>query len=279
VRRRELGTLLRKLRNDKGLTVDQVAERLLCSPSKVSRMETGQRGATLRDVRDLCNLYGVTGEAERDRLMTLAKEGKQPGWWQSYELPISTYVGLEAEAASIKDYDSAIIPGLMQTADYAHAMHDVVVPELAPDVIVKQVEARLRRQQRLTQPPRMKYHVILDEAALHRSIGGPSVMAAQLDRLVEVTNLSNVTLQVIPYSAGAHPALDSTFNIIEVTGSVPTVVYVEGLVGRIYLDRPQDVDRYKQVFERLRAIALTPQESIQLVARVRAKHEALIVTV
>jgi transcriptional regulator with XRE-family HTH domain len=278
VRRRELGALLRTLRTEKGLTVEQVAERLLCSPSKVSRMETGHRGATLRDVRDLCDLYGVTDQAERDRLMTLAKEGKQYGWWQSYELPISTYIGLEAEAVSIKDYDSAIIPGLMQTADYARAMHDVVIPNLAPGTIEKHVEARLTRQRRLSQKPKLNYYVILDEAALHRSVGGPSVMAVQLNHLIELTNLSNVTLQVIPYSAGAHPALDSTFNILEFTSAVPAVVYVEGLVGWIYIDRPQDIQRYQQVFERLSDIALSPQESIELVARIRDKHNALIMT-
>ncbi len=113
VRRRELGAVLRKLREEKGMSVKQVTEHLMCSPSKVSRIETGQRGATLRDVRDLCDLYGVTDPAERDRLMTLAREGKQQGWWQPYDLPFATpmYVGLEAEAVSIKDYDSAVVPG------------------------------------------------------------------------------------------------------------------------------------------------------------------------
>jgi transcriptional regulator with XRE-family HTH domain len=119
VRRRELGAVLRGLRAEKGLTVDQVAEVLMCSSSKVSRMETGQRGATLRDVRDLCDLYGVTDQTERDRLMSLAREAKQQGWWQPYDLPYSTYVGLEAEALTIKDFDSAVIPGLLQTVNYA----------------------------------------------------------------------------------------------------------------------------------------------------------------
>ena len=133
VRRRELGCLVpASCEKKKGCTVKQVTEYLLCSPSKVSRIETGQRGATLRDVRDLCDLYGVRDEAERERLMTLAREGKQQGWWQSYDLPYSMYVGLESEAVSIKDYDSAVIPGLLQTADYARALFQSPVPEPSP---------------------------------------------------------------------------------------------------------------------------------------------------
>src|SRR6266568_7540318 len=140
VRRRELGALLRALRNERGLTVEQVAERLLCSPSKVSRMETGHGVATLRDVRDLCELYGVTDEAERNRMTRLAREGKQQGWWQGYDLPYSTYVGLEAEAVSIRTFQPSVVPGLLQTEEYARAVHDAAEPEssiaqLTPDVV------------------------------------------------------------------------------------------------------------------------------------------------
>src|ERR1700761_9264734 len=119
VRRRELGALLRALRNERGLTVDQVAAELLCSPSKVSRMETGQRGATLRDIRDLCDLYGVAKAADRERLMTLAREGKQPGWWQSYDLDYATYVGLEEAAVALSYFQSSIVPGILQTRGHA----------------------------------------------------------------------------------------------------------------------------------------------------------------
>jgi transcriptional regulator with XRE-family HTH domain len=275
VRRRELGVLLRSMRTAKGLTVDQVAERLMCSASKVSRMETGQRGATLRDIRDLCDIYGVTDPSQREHLMDLAKEGKQQGWWQSYDLPFSTYIGLEADAISIKDYDSAIVPGLLQTAEYARAVHEVVLPELEPEKINQGVEVRLKRQRLLTQEPPLHYWAVLDEAVLHRLVGGTSVMGAQLERLIEASKLPNITMQVIPYSAGAHPALDSTFKILDFAEPVPSVVYVEGLVGWIYVERPQDVGRYRQVFERLCDIALTPQESIELVASVKAGFRSL----
>jgi transcriptional regulator with XRE-family HTH domain len=274
VRRRELGALLRALRNEKGLTVEQVAERLLCSPSKVSRMETGHGIATPRDIRDLCDLYGITHQAERDRLTRLAREGKQQGWWQSYDLDFGTYVGLEADAVAIRRYQSTIIPGLLQTRDYARVVHEVVIPEIAPERIDELVEVRMTRQRLLTQSPALRFWVVLDEAVLHRSVGGPLVMGAQLDRLIEVTSLPNVTMQIIPYAAGAHPAMDSTFSMLDFAGPVPSVVYVEGLVGWIYVDNPQDIARYQRVFERLCAIALTSQESIELVARVGAQHKS-----
>jgi transcriptional regulator with XRE-family HTH domain len=278
VRRRELGALLRNLRKEKNLTVEQVTAHLLCSASKVSRIETGQRGATLRDVRDLCDLYGVTDQAERDRLITLAREGKQQGWWQSYDLPYGTYVGFESEAVSIKDYDSAVIPGLLQTADYARALHEAAIPqrsapELTSEVIDQRIEARLRRQKLLTRtgPGPLQFWTILDEAALHRIVGSVDVMRAQLGKLIELSKLSNVTVQIIPYSAGAHPALDSTFNILEFNSSVPSIVYVEGLVGWIYLERKEDIDRYIEVFGILSQMALTPEKSVELIARVDSR--------
>lgn len=268
LRRRELGALLRARRQELGFTVEQVAERLLCSPSKVSRMETGQRGATLRDVRDLCALYGINGEEERERLMTLAREGKQQAWWQSYDLPYSTYVGLEAAAAGIKDYDSAVVPGLLQTPEYTRARHEGTLPRLEADEIERRVEVTLTRQLVLTQEHAPYFWSILDEAVLHRVVGGPAVMKAQLERLIEASRQPRITIQVIPYEIGAHPALDSIFTIVEFDGDVPGVVYVEGLVGSIYLERPDDLDRYQEVFDRLSTIALSPDDSIALMQKV-----------
>ena len=274
VRRRELGALLRALRIQKGFTVEQAAGRLLFSMSKLSRMETGHGVAAPRDIRDLCDLYGVTDEAERDHLMALAREGKQTGWWQSYDLDyFATYVGLEAEAVAIKYYQSAIVPGLMQTPGYARAMHEANIPEFTPERMEQLIEVRLTRQRLLVQNPPVRLEVVLDEAVLHRLVGGPAVMGAQLDRLIELSGQPNVTVQVIPYSVGAHPAMDSTFNILEFTSSVSSVVYVEGLVGWIYVERRQDVERYQQVFEHLRIVALTPQESIELIARIGAGYK------
>ena len=273
VRRRELGALLRGLRLAKGLTVEQAAERLMFSMSKLSRMETGHGVATLRDIRDLCGLYGVTDEAERERMMLLAREGKQTGWWQGYDLDyFATYVGLEAEAAGIRSYQSTIVPGLMQTPGYARAMYEAGVPKFTPERIDEHIEVRLTRQRLLVQNPPVRLEVVLDEAVLHRVVGGPAVMGTQLDQLIKLSKQPNISMQVIPYSLGAHPAMDSTFNILEFTGSTSSVVYVEGLVGWIYIERPQDIDRYQQVFEHLRTVALTPQESIELLARIGARY-------
>jgi len=278
VRRRELGALLRKLREEKGLSVKDVTEHLLCSPSKVSRIETGQRGATLRDVRDLCDLYGVSGPAERDHLMTLARQGKQQGWWQHYDLPYSTYVGMEAEAVSIKDYDSAVIPGLLQTNSYARAMFEVPLvepglPDNTGDIIEQRVEARMRRQTVLERDKDpLQFWAILDEAALHRIVGSAGVMSDQLDHVIRVSQKDNVTVQIIPYSAGAHPAMDSTFNIIEFGTSVNDLVYVEGLQGLLYIDRSDEIERYRQIFKYLSNVAFSSARSLKFLAQIRDSY-------
>jgi transcriptional regulator with XRE-family HTH domain len=268
VRRRELGALLRALRTERGLTVEQVAERLLCSPSKVSRMETGQRAATLRDVRDLCLLYGVP-KAQRDHMAMLATQGRQQGWWQGFDLDyFGTYVGLEAEATRLRYYQSAAVPGLLQTSAYARAMHEIAVPKLASGRIDRMIEVRLKRQQRLVTDPPLKLWAMLDEAVLHRDVGGAAVMKEQLERLTKVGMSQHVTIQVIPFSAGAHPAMESTFNILDFEEPAPSVVYVEGLVGFMYLEKPQDIGRYEEVFEHLVDQALSPQETLDLISKI-----------
>ena len=272
VRRRELGALLRKLRLEKGLTVEQAAGRLMFSMSKLSRMETGHGAATPRDIRDLCDLYNVTDEAERQRLVTLAREGKQQAWWQPYDLDYETYVGLEQAAIGLCYYQCTIVPGLLQTQAYAKAMLDVSIPELPPERISAHLEVKRTRQQVLTRDEPLLLWAILDEAALHRVVGGQEVMAEQLDRLIEISGKDNIKIQVIPYGAGAHPAMDSTFNILEFAGSVPKVVYVEGLVGYSYLDRPADLVRYQKVFDRLSELALSPEESTAMIARIKQDY-------
>jgi hypothetical protein len=202
----------------------------------------------------------------------MAREGRQAGWWQSYDLDFSTYVGLEAAAAALQYYQSTIVPGLLQTADYARAMLEVSIPKLTPARMEELLEVKLTRQGVLTRDPPLRLWAVLDEAALHRIVGGPAVMAVQLDRLIQASGSSDITIQIVPYAAGAHPAMDSTFNILEFTGAVPSVVYVEGLLGWIYLDRPAEIDRYRQVFEYLSSLALSPKESIELVAKVAGEH-------
>ena len=200
--RRELGTLLRALRSEKGLTVEQVADRLLCSPSKVSRMETGHGISTPRDIRDLCELYQITDEAKRERMVYLALEGRQQGWWHSHDLDFDTYVGLEEDAVATECFNSSVIPGVLQTADYARAVHEVVIPKLDPRRIEELVEVRMTRQRRLSQDNPPRFSAVLDEAVFHRMVGGRRVMAAQLSKVLEMAAWSNILIQVLPYELG-----------------------------------------------------------------------------
>jgi transcriptional regulator with XRE-family HTH domain len=273
VRRRELGALLRKLRLEKGLTVEQAAEQLMFSMSKLSRMETGHGVATRRDIRDLCALYEVTDEAERDHMLRLAAESKQQAWWQSYDLRYDTYVGLEAEAVTISAFQSSVVHGLLHTADYARAQHQGSIPLLSPDQIELQIEAKLTRQRILTrdQPPR--FSVVLDEAALHRMVGGRQVMATQLAKILDVAARPSVTVQVLPYDVGAHPALESNFTILELPDPTPGVVFVEGMIGSTYLERDDDLIRYQTIFRKLESIALSPQGSNDLIRKFLRDYE------
>jgi transcriptional regulator with XRE-family HTH domain len=267
VRRRELGALLRALRTDAGMTVDQVAERLLCSPSKVSRLETGQRGASLRDIRDLCDIFGIDDPVRREHLAALAREGRGQAWWQPFDLPYATYIGLESAALVIRDFEPGVFPGLLQTPAYARAVHEATLEKLSPELIEQRLQVRRTRQQILVreEPPHLE--AIIDEAVLHRSVGGPTVMGDQLESTIEACARPNITVQVLPYSVGAHPALDSTFIMLELESPVADVVYVEGLVGQIYLERPQDFQKYAKVFERLRVISLSPKDSVDLMRK------------
>lgn len=275
IRRRELGALLRKLRADRGLNAEEVTARLLFSPTKLSRIETGQSGASPRDIRDLCNLYGVTDQAEREQLMTLAREGKQRGWWQDFDLPYATFVGMEAEAVAISRYHSGTVPGLLQTEDYARAMLDAQVPPFSRQELEQRLSARLTRQGLLVQNDAPQFHAIVDQAALHRQVGGPAVMRTQLERIEQSARLPNATVQVIAFEAGAHPAMESNFSILSFGQTlVSDTVYVEGLVGNIYLERPQDIERYKRVFAHLRTIALSHADSVALIARIGAAYAA-----
>jgi hypothetical protein len=235
-------------------------------------METGHRGATPRDVRDLCDVYEVTDPAQRDHLMALAREGKQQGWWQAYDLTYARYVGLEAEAVSIRDYQSSVVPGLLQTVEYARAGHEGTMPRRNPEAIEQLIEAKLTRQRLLTKEDPPRFMAVLDEAVLHRAAGGPRVMAAQLTRIIDAVTLPSITVQVIPFSVGAHPGVESNFNILELPRPTPGIVFVEGLVGSVYLERAEDLDRYIEIFEHLQAIALNPKETNDLLVNVRNEY-------
>ena len=271
VRQRELGKRLRDLRNQHGLTVDDVAGRLLCSATKVSRLETGMRRPSLRDVRDLCRLYQLD-EATSSELMNLAQGARQQGWWTQYaEVSVEPYIALEAEATAIGCYSMSYVPGLLQTEAYARALIGTLAPTMAADLREQHVQVRLRRQQLLEQAHGPRYHAVLDEAVLHRRVVGAQAMHTQVGKILDAAQQDRVTVQVIPFDLGAHAAQDSGFVLLEFgEPSLSPVVYVEGLTGSRYLDREADVELYRQAMRSLCDAALDPHDSIRRLHELRS---------
>jgi transcriptional regulator with XRE-family HTH domain len=276
VRRRRLAGELKRLRTAAGLTGEQVAERLgplgRWSASKVSRIETGQVAVHHGDVADLLDLYGLCGGPLRDELVEIARESGKRGWWQSYRdvLPghITPILDFEASTSAMRFVHNQLVPGLLQTPAYARALIRSCNPQAAPDQIDRLVELRLDRQKVLERddPPRL--WVILDEAALRRPIGGVKAMHAQLDRLAEHADSSRAVVQIIPFRAGEHTGLDMPFTILSFPGDdEPDVVYLEQFTTACYIENEYDVKRYSSNFERLRAAAMGPEESRDLIVR------------
>jgi transcriptional regulator with XRE-family HTH domain len=270
IRQRELGMRLREFRTAKGFTVEDVARELLCSPTKISRAETGARRATLRDVRDLCQLYGIDSETSAE-LMQLAREARQSGWWTKYDdLRISPYIGMEQAASAITTFGMYYVPGLLQTEDYARAIIKGIAPKIDEDVLGQRVEARMMRQNLLSQPKPPRYRALVDEAVLHRHVGGPAVMKAQLDKVLSLTREERAAVQVIPYEVGAYGAIDSNFVYLELaTTKLPDLVFVEGLSRELYLERPEELERYREALEYLRDQALNPRDSVKKIEEIR----------
>jgi transcriptional regulator with XRE-family HTH domain len=270
VRRRELGALLRALRTERGWTVEQVADRLLYSSSKISRLETGQRGASPHDIRALCDLYGVA-DAVRQQLTDLAAEGKQQAWWQDRNLPYSTYVGLEAAAATISDFGLGLMPGLLQTEDYARAVLTAIHPPLTAAVIEQRLTARIERQRLLTADNAPRFDAVIDEAVLHRVAGDRAVMLAQMQHLLTASELPNVTVRVLPYEAGVLPVTNNKFIILSFAEpAVPGVVFIEGLTGDLYLGPENGLADYEEAFRAMSLIAATPDRSSQMILAIAA---------
>jgi transcriptional regulator with XRE-family HTH domain len=260
--------MLRALRTARGLTVERVAELLLISPSKISRVETGQRGATARDVRDFARLYELSSD-EQQVLTDLAAEGKQRAWWQPFNISYSTYAGLESDAESIKDFNLETVPGLLQTESYAKALIQALVPQWSDKEIGLQVQARVQRQQRVIRSDdgARSFVAVIDEAVLRRTVGGPDVMREQLAALRDASRLSNVTLQVVPFEAGPLPVGTNKFIILGFgRPSMPDVVYLETFTGELVLDTAAEVAQYAEAFARLREMSLSPDDTRDFIA-------------
>lgn len=275
VRRRRLGQELRRLRELKGMTAEEVAERLLVSQSKISRLENGRRSISQRDVRDLCGVYEVEDHRIVDSLMQMAKDSRQQGWWHSFgDIPYSVYIGLETDAASLRVYDPQVVPGLLQTRTYAESLISGALPEATPTDIDKRVQVRVRRQERISAADNpLRLWAVLDEATLRREVGNKQVMIEQLEHLIEMSQLPHVTVQLIPFTMGAHPGVSGQYAILEFPDAADSsVVYIEGVTSDLYLEKAQDVQKYSVMYEHLRAQALNADQSRDFISKVAKEY-------
>ncbi|MER7565205.1 helix-turn-helix transcriptional regulator [Streptomyces sp. NPDC097941] len=263
LRRRRLGAELRRLRLASGLKSTEVAERLMVSQPKISHLENGNRAISPRDVRDLCTIYGVTDQEVIDSLIQMAKQSGQQGWWQAYgDIPQSVYIALETDAAVLHTYEPMMIPALLQTPAYAHAVIRETIPQPTAEQAARRLKVRLRRQHRiydLTRPLRL--WVVLDESALRRVVGSPDVMREQLEHLNALGTEPHIRVQVLPHTVGAHPGLSGQFSIVTFAENPGGVVYLERFTSDLYLEKPSDVQHYSVMYEHLQALALSLDSS------------------
>ncbi|MGW0548435.1 helix-turn-helix domain-containing protein [Streptomyces altiplanensis] len=266
VRRILLGSQLRRLRESRGVTREAAGYSIRASESKISRMELGRVSFKARDVEDLLTLYGVTDAAERESLLSLAREANVAGWWHSYGdvLPgwFQTYIGLEGAASLIRIYEVQFVHGLLQTESYAHAVVSRGMPHASAAEIDRRVALRLERQKVLVSERAPHFHAVLDEAALRRPYGDRAVMRNQLKHLIEVSEQPNITLQVMPFSFGGHAGESGAFTMLRFPESdLSDLVYLEQLTSALYLDKREEVAQYERVMERLQKDSPSPAET------------------
>ncbi|HMD92631.1 MAG TPA: helix-turn-helix transcriptional regulator [Trebonia sp.] len=272
VRRRRLGTELRKLRESSGYKLEEVATQLGVAPSTLSRIETGKAPTKSAYLNQMLETYGVTDPAQRQILVDMAREGHRKGWWAAYDdvLPsgFDIFVGLEAETAGIRSYEISVVHGLLQTADYARAVIRETFPRHTAEQVDRLVDLRMARQGRFDDDPPLELWAILDEAVIRRTVGGAAVMRRQLTHLLAEAGRPGVTLQVLPFVSGAHAAHGGPFSILEFPDrSDSEVVYVESVAGILYLEKDREVRVRSESFDRLRAAALSPGASADLIAQ------------
>jgi len=270
-----LGAQLRRLRESCGISRERAAEALRATHSKISRLELGRSSFKQRDVADLLTLYGVTAEQDRAAMLDLARRASTPGWWHRYGdiLPswFESYVGLESAASIIRSYEMQFVHGLMQTRDYARAVVLIANSDKSGDEIERRVQLRMQRQEMLTQPDAPRLWAVLDEAALHRAPGAPGVLRGQVEHLLELTTLPNVTLQIIPFRVGPHPAAGGPFTILRFAEpDLPDIVYLEQLNSSLYLDKRNDVSEYTHIMDQLCVQADGVAATRRLLTEIRA---------
>ncbi len=267
VRRILLGSLLRRLRESRNISMREAGYHIRATESKISRLETGKVSFKERDVEDLLTFYGVSDGKERDQVLDLVREANTLGWWHSFGevLPswFEAFVGLEAAASVVRAYEVQFIPGLLQCPEYVDAVVSTNRTQTAAD-LKRRIELRQRRQAALERDDAPVLWAVLDEAALRRPIGGPEVMKAQIAYLIEQASRPNVTIQLLPYSVGAHAAEGGAFTLLRFAeADLPDVVYLEHLTGAQYIERPEDVEQYARAMDRISVDALHPDDTVR----------------
>lgn len=273
VLRMMLGNQLHRLREAAGVTPDQAGYEIRASRSKISRMENGRVGFKERDVADLLTRYGITDERQRAGMLSLARQASTPGWWSGYGDVLAgwfeAYLGLEAAASVIRTFELQFVHGLFQTEAYARAVTLLGCKTAPAGEIDRRVSMRLKRQDLLTSPEPPQVWSVIDEAALRRPVGGRAVMRAQLDRLIEVAGLPQVTIQVVPFGRGGHAAAGGSFTILRFAEpELPDIVYIEQLTSALYLEKHEDVDHYMEVMNDLSAQALPPARTARFLTEI-----------
>ncbi|SEG33198.1 Helix-turn-helix domain-containing protein [Nonomuraea solani] len=257
-----LGTQLRRLRTEKGISREEAGYEIRASHAKISRLELGQVSFKQRDVADLLTLYGVTDPAEREPLLALAKQANAPGWWHKYGdlLPawFEVYIGLEGAASSIRTYENQFVPGLLQTPAYARGVIELAHEKAPKAELDRRVTLRTTRQKRLESG--LTLWAVIDEAVVRRTLGGPEIMREQITHLLDITAERNITVQIMPFDRGGHAAAGGPFSILRFPErELPDVVYMEQLTSALYLDKPADSDHYMEVMDRLSIQAEEPK--------------------
>ena len=270
VRLRRLSAELRRLRASAGLTREDVTEKTGINEATLYRIETARVRPQRRTLIGLLDLYEVSEPQRSEALALLADAGKE-GWLRPdhSDLPeeYTTYMSFEAEARAVRNYESLFIPGLLQTEDYARAVIKGVLPMAGNTEIEQRVRARIERQEVLTKDEPLRLWAIIDEAAVRRVVGGPSVTAAQTEHLLRMMNEAHVTLQLIPFSAGAHPGMPGSFVLMDFAEvEDPEIIYIDSLAGDLFLEAEADLRRYRELFDNLRAVALAPDQSARMIA-------------
>jgi transcriptional regulator with XRE-family HTH domain len=270
-----LGAQLRRLREAKRITLEDAGRVIRASHSKISRLETGRVGFKDRDISDLLTFYGVTDEKERASLRALAQRANAPGWWHDYSdiLPswFEAYVGLEEVATQVRAYEVQFVPGLLQSEDYARAVTLLGHDDELPREVERRVRLRMARQAVLERAEPPNVWAVVDEAVLRRPAGSPAVMQGQLKHLLDLAERPNITIQIMPFRAGGHSAAGGAFSILRFAEpDLPDVVYLEQLTSSLYLDKPEVVDSYLKVMERVCMEAATPADSVDVIAAILA---------